>query len=116
MPSATTHSAPLSVNVGAFVPKKILTKDASEQDVNLATLQRTLTAAVPPVLPSSTSVQKDTKRPPTQIESQEQQENHHIHSRPSALGQGVSIKDGVCIPRNTVKQGKPNIYSEPLSA
>ena len=114
MPSAATHSTPLSANVGAFVPKTILIKNASGQEVNLAALRRTLPAAVPPVPPPSTSVQQDTKRPPIQIESQEQQENHHTPSgRPSVLGQGVSITDGVDIPRGVVKQGKPNLSSSP---
>jgi hypothetical protein len=67
MPSAATHPTPLSINVGAFVPKKILTKNVSGQEVNLATLQRVLPAAVPPVLASSTSVPKDTKRPPIRL-------------------------------------------------
>ena len=182
MSSGATHSTPLSVNVGRFVPKKIVIGNASGQD-SLDTLQRgaALPAAVPPVLASSTSVQKDIKRPPIQIESQEQQENLHTHSRrpsalgarvssataltsknvsqllskfawaargppqqnsasttprsqslapptpvsatnlasfratPSALLQGVFIKDGVRILRSAAKQGKPNLYFPRLS-
>ncbi|KAI0250916.1 hypothetical protein BJV78DRAFT_510972 [Lactifluus subvellereus] len=93
MPSAATRSTPLSVNAGAFVPKKILIKNASGHEVNLATLQRALPAAVPLVPPSSTSVQKDIKHTPIRIESQEQKEKRLAQEREKE-GDGEESKTG----------------------
>jgi hypothetical protein len=100
MPSVATHSTPLSVNVGTFIRKKILTKNASGQEINLATLQRVLPAAVPPVPTSSTSVQENTKRPPIQIESLEQQENHHAEERTKEGDGEESKRSGVVAKAN----------------
>jgi translation initiation factor 4G len=54
---------------------------------------------------TSTTPRSQSPAPPTPV-SGNPATFHATHSRrPSALGQGVSIKDGVGIPRNAVKQG-----------
>lgn len=59
----------------------------------------------PPLNSTSNTPRSQSPAPPTPV-STNPPSFHGTHSRrPSALGQGVSIKDGVGIPRNAVKQG-----------
>ncbi|KAI0250910.1 hypothetical protein BJV78DRAFT_1282825 [Lactifluus subvellereus] len=55
---------------------------------------------------ATTTPRSQSPAPPTPVSATNPTSYHATHSRrPSALGQGVSIKDGVGIPRNAVKQG-----------
>jgi translation initiation factor 4G len=55
---------------------------------------------------ANTTPRSQSPAPPTPVSATNPASFHATHSRrPSALGQGVSVKDGVNIPRNAVKQG-----------
>ena len=65
---------------------------------------------------NSTPSRSQSPAPPTPVSVTNPANFHATHSRrSSALGQGVSIKDGVNIPRNAVKQGMSfDLCSRPL--
>ncbi|KAH9955045.1 hypothetical protein BC827DRAFT_1239687 [Russula dissimulans] len=57
---------------------------------------------------ANTTPRSQSPAPPTPVSATNPAAFHATHSRrPSTLGQGVSVKDGVNIPRNAVKQGLP---------
>ncbi|KAI9507989.1 hypothetical protein F5148DRAFT_35896 [Russula earlei] len=73
----------------------------------------------PPQNSATTASRSQSPAPPTPVSSANPASFHATHSRrPSALGQGVSVKDGVNIPRNAVKQddAPAPISSSPASA
>src|SRR6201996_4520539 len=65
---------------------------------------------------TTTPSRSQSPAPPTPVSVTNPANFHATHSRrSSALGQGVSIKDGVNIPRNAVKQGMSvDLCSRPL--
>jgi Eukaryotic translation initiation factor 4G1 len=76
-PSASSRSTSPSVNAGAVDDKEIPIENASGKDAGLEVLKCAPPTAIPPV-PSSASVQTDTKQLPIRVESQEEKDSRLV--------------------------------------